>query len=124
MTRTELRAIFRREKERFGVSARLRIAEGRCVSPGKCAYRNLAFVDIDTREVVIHERALTLLRSNVVGLIRHELGHLVDPDVDRLGSERRADRLAELITGQPIYYDQDDVQTTRPGRRRPAYLPR
>lgn len=59
-------------------------------------------------------------------IIRHEIGHIIDfavpPDVlfGWLPSitetpERRADDLASWLWGDRIFYDNDDVQTLRPG---------
>lgn len=78
-----------------------------------------------------------LLRVDAI--VRHELGHVIDalvPTMDlddwaRAGGvwlpstpERRADAIAELVWGDPIYYDEELVQTldntgTRP---RPEHL--
>jgi hypothetical protein len=63
--------------------------------------------------------------ENLVAVLRHELGHLADVHRDRDGSERRADRVAEEATGERIYYDARDVQTTKPGTwPRPKHLHR
>jgi predicted metal-dependent peptidase len=65
-------------------------------------------------------------RSRVEGLLFHELGHVLlmqSGDYDH--SERRADIIAELCFGVPIYYDTNGVQTTAGGvRPRPSHLPR
>lgn len=64
-------------------------------------------------------------RTNLVGLIRHELGHLADTHVRQSGSERRADAIAKKVTGQAIRYDRDDIQTVGSGvSPRPRRLPR
>lgn len=60
------------------------------------------------------------------GLLHHELAHAALMCAGLPHSEAETDRVAELIFGRPIYYDEDDVQTLRAtgGRRpRPAYLP-
>ena len=72
------------------------------------------------------------------GIIRHEIGHVMDLCVpeDALDHwataqgvqlpktvERRADAIAEAIWGQPLRYDADLVQTTGRGRApRPRHL--
>jgi hypothetical protein len=72
------------------------------------------------------------------GLIRHEIGHIVDFFVenDKLNhwaanrgvklpstDERRADAIALAIWGEPIKYDKDLVQSTRVGKYpRPTHL--
>lgn len=66
--------------------------------------------------------------SRVEGLIRHELAHAVllhGGDMEH--TERDADEVAEELFGSPLFYDDEDVQTTdqsAPGARRPrpAYL--
>jgi len=71
-------------------------------------------------------------------LVRHELGHVLDFSTDAtvlndwaLGRgvrlpdtpERRADALCEAVWGEPIFYDEQDVQTLTAGARpRPARL--
>jgi hypothetical protein len=72
------------------------------------------------------------------GLVRHELGHVVDiylnpRQLDRWARsrgvelpktpERRADAIALAVWGQPIRYDEDLVQSTLHGQVvRPAHL--
>lgn len=72
------------------------------------------------------------------GLIRHEIGHIVDflakpKQLDRWAQsrgyrlpstpERRADAIAECIWLEPILYDHDTVQSTRVGQApRPEHL--
>jgi hypothetical protein len=66
--------------------------------------------------------------SRVEGLLRHELAHAVllhGGDLEH--TERDADEVAEALFGSPLYYDEDDVQTTDPSalgarRPRPEYL--
>lgn len=70
------------------------------------------------------KKSLELPKTNLDGILRHELGHVVDLIVpaSQLSSwelpetvERRADAIAAAIWGQPIYYDDLLVQTTQPG---------
>lgn len=72
------------------------------------------------------------------GLIRHEIGHIIDflyapEDLNHWArqrhvhlpptDERRADAIAYAIWGQPIKYDEDTVQSTRVGvHPRPEFL--
>jgi len=130
MTRAEFRKIYERERRRFGryfgwlKATKLRFVSGRCVSRGHCAFRDLAFTDLDENEIVMHERALELPAENILGLIRHELGHMADIDVLKRGAEQRADDLAESATGQKIRYDLCDIQTIGRGKYpRPRRLP-
>jgi hypothetical protein len=61
--------------------------------------------------------------SRVEGLLRHELAHAVllhTGDLEH--TERDADEVAEALFGSPLFYDEEDVQTTdqsAPGARRP-----
>lgn len=62
----------------------------------------------------------------IAALVRHELGHaiLLHTYGDE-HAERDADMIAEVVFGDPIYYDHRDVETLAGGRRpRPGYLPR
>ncbi len=66
--------------------------------------------------------------SRIEGLLRHELAHAVllhTGDLEH--TERDADDVAEALFSSPLYYDEEDVQTTDPSapgarRPRPAYL--
>jgi hypothetical protein len=112
MTARGLARIFARERRRFGlprVGLQLDQAEPR-------PRRAMAYTD--GRRVTLYARALELPRPNLLGLVRHELGHALllmggRPD----HTERDADRLAEAVTGRPIRYDCRGVQTTGRGRR-------
>lgn len=57
-------------------------------------------------------------------ILSHEMGHVALLDLGfRDHTERVADMTAEQMLGVKIYYDKDDVQSLRWGRRpRPAYL--
>lgn len=134
MTRLELLALFRRERQSFAhvfpfarvASARLVIVETRCPNP-PCEERDYACAESGPEsvpgEITMTRRALRLPRSNVVGLIRHELGHLADQS-SRRGAEQRADDIAEQVTGVRIRYDRRDLQTTHNSGRwpRPKHL--
>lgn len=130
-TRRELEDLFRSERNRFSrwfpdvADARLRIVERRCPTNSECKDRDLAFAEMLPSGpcVSMVARVLDLPFQNVLGLIRHELGHIADGERDRAGREQRADDLAEYVTGQKIYYDQYDVQTVAPtnGRRKNQY---
>lgn len=103
-----------------------------------CAYR-----DGNAGREVFIVVAPKLLRGDsarVEAVLRHELAHALEfhlgkaqlrrmarVDGYNLPStpERRADAVAEIIWGDPIYYDRMTVQTLSPGRRpRPTSLPK
>lgn len=123
MTPAQLNQLFVRERTRFAemfpraADARLIVSYARCISPNKCAHRNLAYTAElrDGAVVMMHHRVLDLPRVNVIGLIRHELGHVSDANVRSSGREQRADDIAELVTGHVIRYDARDVETVGPG---------
>jgi len=125
-------ALFRAEREVFSrrfpsaARARLLVVSSRC--PGHeevCPARTVASADFGSGEIRFLRRALVLPIEKLRGLLRHELGHLVDPTPDAPGAEQRADDLAEAATGERIYYDAEDLETTLPGRwPRPLHLPR
>ena len=134
MKRDELLAMFLRERQSFAqvfpfarvATARLVIVESRCPNP-PCAERDYACAESAGESVpgviTMTRRVLALPRSNVVGLIRHELGHLADRSI-RGGAEQRADDLAERATGVRVRYDRRDLQTTHNSGRwpRPKHL--
>jgi hypothetical protein len=84
------------------------------------------------------EKTLRVPVHRADGLIRHEIGHVVDflfsePELDAWAfkqgvtlpstPERRADAIAAAIWGEPIRYDDDLVQSTRIGiAPRPEHL--
>ena len=84
------------------------------------------------------KKLLTSPTHRADGLIRHELGHVVDfvCDKDRLNewavtkgirlpptAERRADAIALAIWGEPVRYDKDLVQSSTTGvHPRPRHL--
>lgn len=132
MTERELAKLFRAERAAFAATypralrCSLVLLDARCPLP-PCAPRDLAACDVDTGEIQLARRALSLPRANLVAILRHELGHAVDPWPTRRGAERRADRIAESVRGAPIHYDAQLVQTIdprAPHKTRPASLPR
>ena len=124
------RAIFREERERFAsvyprvAKATLEIVNAQCLGDGSCERRDLARCYPPTCEVQLLRRALTS-EARVRGLLRHELAHACDRSWTRKGREQRADDIVERVTGQRVYYDNDDVQSTRRGTYpRPKHLRR
>lgn len=61
----------------------------------------------------------------IEALLRHEFGHAILVHAGILDhTERQADTVAEVLWGDPIYYDAIDVQTLQGGQwPRPAHLP-
>ncbi len=107
--------------------------------------RNMAFCTHRSHDsgqediaIVIAPKLLRGNRDRVQAILRHELAHAIEfhlgeNEVRRLarfdgetlprGPERRADRVAEIIWGDPIHYDEILVQTLARGTRpRPQHL--
>jgi len=60
----------------------------------------------------------------IQGLVRHEIAHVLFMQEGTAHDEIDADNLALVVFGEPIYYDESDVQTTLPGiSPRPEHLP-
>jgi predicted metal-dependent peptidase len=78
-------------------------------------------------EVFLSPKILKADVNRVQGLLRHELGHAVLMQAGLYEhSERQVDKLAEVLFGDVIYYDQDDIQTINSKNGvspRPSYLP-
>lgn len=123
MDMTRLMQMFEEERAQFAecfpecVVATLRIVRFR-----RATQRAFARCYVASRkmEVQFHPLALERLDEHQFrALLRHELAHCCDPAL----SERDTDALAEYVTLEPIYYDEDDIQTTLGGvRPRPDYL--
>ena len=131
MTREALRALFCQERAVFArlhpACARARLCiEDRHFLPHP-QFRNVAWADSRTGTVHLLRRALIEFDpARLLGLLRHELGHLADGAVMAGGAEQRADDLAERATGRKIRYDRDDLQTIASSGTypRPRHLPR
>lgn len=130
-SRRELGRLFRRERARFArafphvAATRLVVLARACTGAPHCGWRDVAYATTGpgAPRVAFLARALVLPAPNLVGLIRHELGHVADPWIERAGREQRADDIAEWVTGERIYYDRRFVQTIGRGRwPRPAHL--
>ena len=134
MKRAELAKLFHREVERFYrryprvAPCSLTISTLRCSPGGRCTHRDLAWCyrwEGDSgraHKIYLSQRALRLPRANVLGILRHELGHLADPTPRKPGGERRADRIAKKVTGVAIRYDKAAIQTVGRGTSRPSWL--
>lgn len=114
MKRAEFKRIVRSLMDVFVVpDLALDVVKRRCPCGRKCTPRDLAYVQIGESppRLVIVERLLKLPRSNVLGVILHEFGHLADMTPNAPGAEQRADDLAELFSSYRISYDSRDIQT-------------
>lgn len=127
----DLRKYFLNERARFAAkypivgSVGLVITEKKCLTEPFCAPRDLAWCDLDKNYIYLTDRVLGLAPENIVGIIRHELGHMADPTPDKANGEQRADDIAEEVTGDRINYDVRDIQTVAVGKYpRPTYLHR
>ena len=149
MTRDDLRALFWSNLESMPPAMQPDVefvvastAQAPRYFPG---VRDFAFCQARGRgrsRIVVSPALVAQSRDRVLGILRHELGHAIDNDRNTKAAtgvdwrayrpERRADELARVAFGAPIYYDADDVQTTaahdadgRPNRDvRPSHLPR
>lgn len=128
MTADQFRARFRREREAFAVyrarvaDAGLGLVDSYCSPGSACRFRDVAWCDLPTNMVWFVRRALQLPADNLVALLRHELGHLADVHPERSGAEKRADRIAQIVSGQVIRYDKRALQTIGKGSKRPSWL--
>lgn len=120
ITAAEARRVFRAQRAAFAgfhapvILAKLYVVDRRCPEPGRCAYRDLAWMQ--RGNVYLLRRALRMGRDVVAALLAHELGHAVDPWVWLPGSEQRADDIAEMVLGQRVRYTRvTRVQTFGPG---------
>ena len=102
-----------------------------------CAYRDHNSGERDI-EIIVAPKLLDGDPERVAAIFRHELAlaiefHLGEAKVRKMarvngeslpsGPERRADRIAEILWGEPIYYDDILVQTLSGGTRpRPRHL--
>lgn len=130
MTPTQARRIFEEERQTFvragfdrATTVRLKITPKHFL---ECTVaRDLAWYDPEDHTIYLVKRALLCSKAALQGVLRHELGHAVDPRIDDPGAEARADRLAEQATGQPMRYTKDDIQNARFGKiGRPSWLPK
>jgi hypothetical protein len=131
MTPSLIQAVFAQERDQLAGSfprvwkARLIIVDRECSIGGRCGVRDLGWADSRDVTVSLLKRVLTLPMDKIVGLIRHELGHLADPYISQPGAEQRADDIAEMVSGERIRYDRNDIQTVGHGKYpRPLYLHR
>jgi len=104
--------------------------------------RNVAYTrfpsDNSSFEIVFAPKFHLYNDSMVLAVLRHELAHVIDEiystqslskfvgeDLERLYTERRVDRIAEILWNQPIFYDKLYlIQNITTGvRPRPLNLP-
>ena len=98
-----------------------------------CAYKATPYGARDI-VIVVAPKLARGPEGRIQAILRHELAHAIEfhlgeykllealPELPA-GPERRADRLAELLWGDPIYYDDILVQTLDGGKRpRPRHL--
>lgn len=127
-TREQVQAMFLAERKKFArrfpwcKGARLVIHKRQCSPGSRGAYRDVAWAEQDRLVVNVIERFLDLQTGQILGVLRHELGHLADRS-DAPGAEARADALAKAVTGEPICYDEDELQNIYEGKAvRPRHL--
>jgi len=116
------RAVFRRAFPNMP-SVRLTIRARHFLPVAELTPRDLAWYDADRQTLCLMRSALTRSRATIQGVIRHELGHAADEQIDNPGSERRADALALRATGVPVRYDDEGLQNAKRGAaERPGWL--
>jgi hypothetical protein len=120
--------MFREERDRFALIFPS-VADVRLVfitehfDGSKARERDVAWFDLRDGDIYIVRRSLSRSLGCLRGVIRHELGHAADPDIEKAGCERRADRIAELVTGVPIRYTKEGIQHATHGEPyRPDWL--
>lgn len=123
MKMQKLRRMFEQERRRFAkFYPKCAIATLELVPFERNAFRSFArcWIDDTRLDLQFHPLALVHLdEHHFRALLRHEFAHCCEPDFN----EREVDALAELIGGELIYYDADDIQTTLGGiRPRPSHL--
>lgn len=135
MTPAELARLFRAERRRFArhfpavgraqlyIGRRPRGEGARAFGVARLPHRGQP----GAPRVTLYREALRLPLPFVLGLVRHELGHVADARVGRKGGEQRADDIAHAVTGERIRYAAVGraraVQTVGRGRwPRPCYL--
>ena len=103
--------------------------------------RNYAYcskLDLDTCLIVVAPKMKLASDDRCVAVVRHEIGHAIDflipkNEVDAAilerglipyqTPERKADQIAEITYDEPIYYDDDTIQSLLKGiRPRPSQL--
>ena len=112
MTFSQLQKIFNSQINSMGndkISAKL--VEGRIEEFPKD--RDFAYACTDSFVITVSPRLKRQKISRIIGLIRHELGHLCLSNYPN-HSEQQADDIAEEIWGDKIYYDAESVQTIVP----------
>ena len=102
LTARELQALYRRERAAFAARypgphvarAPLVVVDEACGASGRCGFRDVAWAQCDpgrAGRVSILARALRdLTPEQLLGVVRHELGHLADPTPDAPEAEARA----------------------------------
>lgn len=75
--------------------------------------------DDDTGEmkIVVAPKLVRANADRIEAVLRHEFGHALLLFHGTKHGEREADRLAEQVFGDPIFYDHIAVQTLRGGTR-------
>lgn len=106
--------------------------------PNARDYAYCSQLDHDTCLIVVAPKMKKASDDRCEAVIKHEIGHAIDfllpqNEVDSAllergltpihTPERRADQIAEFTYNEPIYYDDETVQSLSGGQRpRPSYL--
>lgn len=126
MTEAELRTIFedlRKEVERV-LSCHFKLKY--VIDDPKKYPKARDYAMTDGYTVFLAPKILKANLSRVQGLLRHEMGHAVFLQAGwHDHTERQTDKMAEVLFGDVIYYDKEDIQTIEAkGNKtpRPSYL--
>lgn len=127
MTAPTLRVLYRRLRARFArrypTAAQVRLVIHARHYLERPSPRDLAWFDAADRTINVTRALLREPRHTVKGILVHELGHAVDPRLNAPGCERRADAIAQTVTGKPLRYDGRALQSTSVGKvGRPGHL--
>ena len=84
--------------------------------------RDLAYTD--GKNIVVSQKLLNLPMENQIAVLAHEIAHCIYMHYNIGHTESQTDHLVERVFGFTVYYDENEVQTTRnTGMFRPNHLP-
>lgn len=128
---TRVRELFnalRREALTVDADLRIYIVEGEEFEFPEERSLAYTYYESDDRpmKMVVAPKIIGVPEDRIEAILRHEFGHaLLISGGAHDHSEREADHVAETLWGEPIFYDEKDIQSLCCGvRPRPDYLHR